>query len=91
MPSCEDIKQFLIKNVSRNCRVEDTGFHMMNLLRRFVDVFRMDAIDMNTLTGNTLYCNECTCTGSNSNYLNCSPHKILPDSSDCFLYFAPIR
>ncbi|MDR1171197.1 MAG: hypothetical protein LBL24_01955 [Bacteroidales bacterium] len=37
------------------------GFHMMNLLRRFVDVFRMDAIDMNVLTDNALYCNECTC------------------------------
>ncbi|MDR1172177.1 MAG: hypothetical protein LBL24_06970 [Bacteroidales bacterium] len=26
------------------------GFHMMNLLRRLVDVFRMDAIAMNVLT-----------------------------------------
>ncbi|MDR1171366.1 MAG: hypothetical protein LBL24_02815 [Bacteroidales bacterium] len=25
---------------------------MMNLLRRFVDVFRIDSIDMNALTGN---------------------------------------
>jgi hypothetical protein len=24
---------------------------MMNLLRRFADIFRMDAIDMNALTG----------------------------------------
>ncbi|MDR1171667.1 MAG: hypothetical protein LBL24_04355 [Bacteroidales bacterium] len=28
------------------------GFHMMNLLRRLVDVFRMDSMDMNALTGN---------------------------------------
>jgi hypothetical protein len=28
------------------------GFHMMNLLRRFVDVFRIDSMDMNALTGN---------------------------------------
>ncbi|MDR1153977.1 MAG: hypothetical protein LBL04_04645 [Bacteroidales bacterium] len=27
------------------------GFHMMNLLRRLVDVFRMDSIAMNALTG----------------------------------------
>jgi hypothetical protein len=29
------------------------GFYTMNLLRRFVDVFRIDSIDMNALTGNT--------------------------------------
>ncbi|MDR1171502.1 MAG: hypothetical protein LBL24_03505 [Bacteroidales bacterium] len=28
------------------------GFHMMNLLRRFVDLFRIDSMDMNALTGN---------------------------------------
>jgi hypothetical protein len=28
------------------------GFHMMNLLRRFVDVPAFDSIDMNALTGN---------------------------------------
>ncbi|MDR1171585.1 MAG: hypothetical protein LBL24_03935 [Bacteroidales bacterium] len=28
------------------------GFHMMNLLRRLADVFRMDSMDMNALTGN---------------------------------------
>jgi hypothetical protein len=27
------------------------GFHMMNHLRRFVDVFRIDSMDMNALTG----------------------------------------
>ncbi|MDR1171293.1 MAG: hypothetical protein LBL24_02445 [Bacteroidales bacterium] len=27
------------------------GFHMMNLLRRCVGVFRVDAIDINALTG----------------------------------------
>ncbi|MDR1170934.1 MAG: hypothetical protein LBL24_00610 [Bacteroidales bacterium] len=32
-------------------------FHMMNLLRRFVDVFRIDSIDMNALTGKA--CTEC--------------------------------
>ncbi|MDR1172433.1 MAG: hypothetical protein LBL24_08280 [Bacteroidales bacterium] len=30
---------------------------MMNLLRRFVDVFRIDSIDMNALTGKA--CTEC--------------------------------
>ncbi|MDR1171673.1 MAG: hypothetical protein LBL24_04385 [Bacteroidales bacterium] len=36
------------------------GFHMMNLLRRFVDVFRIDSMDMNALTGKA--CTECfTC------------------------------
>ncbi|MDR1171780.1 MAG: hypothetical protein LBL24_04925 [Bacteroidales bacterium] len=27
------------------------GFHMMNLLQRLVDVFRIDSIAMNALTG----------------------------------------
>ncbi|MDR1171020.1 MAG: hypothetical protein LBL24_01050 [Bacteroidales bacterium] len=27
------------------------GFHMMNLLRRLVGVFRINSIDMNALTG----------------------------------------
>ncbi|MDR1171618.1 MAG: hypothetical protein LBL24_04100 [Bacteroidales bacterium] len=27
------------------------GFHMMNLLRRLADVFRIDSMDMNALTG----------------------------------------
>ncbi|MDR1172187.1 MAG: hypothetical protein LBL24_07020 [Bacteroidales bacterium] len=33
------------------------GFHMMNLLRRLVDVLRIDSMDMNALTGKA--CTEC--------------------------------
>jgi hypothetical protein len=42
------------------------GFHMMNHLRRFVDVFRIDSIDMNALTGNvsTSPCVETRCIAS---------------------------
>ncbi|MDR1171498.1 MAG: hypothetical protein LBL24_03485 [Bacteroidales bacterium] len=36
------------------------GVHIMNLLRRFVDVFCIDSIDMNALTGNV------SSSGSNS-------------------------
>jgi hypothetical protein len=35
-----------------NCRSTVRGVYMVNLLRRFIDVFHIDSIDMNALTGN---------------------------------------
>jgi hypothetical protein len=43
---------FCLSAGDSSSRVKDTGFHMMNLLRRFVDIIRINSMDMNALTGN---------------------------------------
>jgi hypothetical protein len=45
------------KNMRRHRIKPRMGFHMMNLLRRFVGAFRIDSIDMNALPGKA--CTEC--------------------------------
>ncbi|MDR1171617.1 MAG: hypothetical protein LBL24_04095 [Bacteroidales bacterium] len=63
------------------------GFHMVNLLRRVADVFRIDSMDMNALTGNvsTSLCVETRCIASlQRNGNDNSKFKKVPAGMACF-------